>query len=39
MSCKTLKHHMSHIYDKCGVSNRLELVLFVLNHDLVPNER
>lgn len=39
LSCNTLKHHMSHIYDKLGVSTRLELVLFVLNHNLVPQER
>jgi two-component system, NarL family, nitrate/nitrite response regulator NarL len=39
LSCNTLKHHMSHIYDKLGVSNRLELVLFALNHELVSRDR
>ena len=39
LSTNTLKHHMSHIYDKLGVSNRLELVLFVMNHKLVAFER
>jgi len=39
LSGNTLKHHMSHIYDKLGVSNRLELVLFALNHDLVHRDR
>jgi two-component system nitrate/nitrite response regulator NarL len=33
----TLKHHMSHIFNKVGVSNRLELVLFAINHNLVPD--
>lgn len=38
VSSNTLKHHISHIYDKFGVSNRLELVLFVLNHNIVSEE-
>jgi two-component system nitrate/nitrite response regulator NarL len=32
LSSNTLKHHMSHIFDKLGVSNRLELVLFSVHH-------
>jgi len=31
----TVKHHLSSIFDKCGVSNRLELALFAINHHLV----
>jgi len=34
----TVKHHLSSIFDKLGVSSRLELALFALNHELVrPN--
>ncbi|HVB33216.1 MAG TPA: response regulator transcription factor [Patescibacteria group bacterium] len=33
----TVKHHLSRIFDKVGVSHRLELALFALNHGLVPN--
>jgi hypothetical protein len=28
----TVKHHLSNIFDKIGVSTRLELALFALNH-------
>ena len=31
----TVKHHITSIFDKTGVSNRLELVLFALHHRLV----
>jgi two-component system nitrate/nitrite response regulator NarL len=31
----TVKHHLTSIYDKTGVSSRLELALFALNHHLV----
>jgi two-component system nitrate/nitrite response regulator NarL len=31
----TVKHHLSSIFDKLGVSNRLELALFAINHHLV----
>jgi DNA-binding NarL/FixJ family response regulator len=30
----TVKHHLSHIYDKVGVYNRVELVLYALNRGL-----
>jgi two-component system, NarL family, nitrate/nitrite response regulator NarL len=31
----TVKHHLTSIYDKLGVSNRLELALFAVHHHLV----
>jgi two-component system, NarL family, nitrate/nitrite response regulator NarL len=31
----TVKHHLSNIFDKTGVSSRLELALFAVNHRLV----
>jgi DNA-binding NarL/FixJ family response regulator len=31
----TVKHHITKVFDKCGVSNRLELALFAVNHRLV----
>jgi DNA-binding NarL/FixJ family response regulator len=34
ISQKTVKHHLSNIFDKVGVSNRLELALFALSHRL-----
>jgi DNA-binding NarL/FixJ family response regulator len=30
----TVKHHLNNIFDKCGTSNRVELVLFALRHGL-----
>ena len=41
ISEKTVKHHLTNIFDKIGVSNRLELALFALHHNLeapVPAE-
>jgi len=35
ISEQTVKHHLSRIFDKVGVSNRLELALFSVNHQLV----
>jgi DNA-binding NarL/FixJ family response regulator len=32
----TVKHHLTSIFDKTGVSNRLELALFAIYHRLVP---
>jgi two-component system, NarL family, nitrate/nitrite response regulator NarL len=36
ISEQTVKHHLTNIFDKTGVSNRLELALFAINHRL-PN--
>ena len=33
----TVKHHISHVFDKLGVFSRLELALFAINHGLVEN--
>lgn len=30
----TVKHHLSNVFDKTGVSSRLELALFAVNHNL-----
>jgi two-component system, NarL family, nitrate/nitrite response regulator NarL len=30
----TVKHHLSHIFDKIGVSTRLELALFAVNQSI-----
>jgi two-component system nitrate/nitrite response regulator NarL len=35
ISEQTVKHHLTNIFDKLGVSNRLELALFAVNHHLV----
>ncbi len=35
---RTVKHHLTNIFDKVGVSNRVELALFALNHRLVSTE-
>ena len=34
ISQKTVKHHLTNIFDKVGVSNRLELALFAVHHML-----
>ena len=38
ISEKTVKHHLTHIFDKVGVSSRLELALFALHHGLEPTD-
>jgi DNA-binding NarL/FixJ family response regulator len=37
ISEQTVKHHLRNIFDKVGVSNRLELALFAINHQLISN--
>ncbi len=34
----TVKHHLTNVFDKLGVSNRLELALFAINHRLVDTD-
>jgi len=36
LSEETIKRHLSNIFDKTGVSTRLELALFAIAHQLVP---
>jgi DNA-binding NarL/FixJ family response regulator len=38
LSEHTVKHHLSRIFDKIGVSNRLEVALFAIQHRLVAAE-
>lgn len=38
ISVSTVKHHLTSIFDKLGVYNRVELVLFALNRELVAND-
>lgn len=38
ISEQTVKHHLSSIFNKVGVFNRLELALFAVNHRLVRDE-
>jgi DNA-binding NarL/FixJ family response regulator len=35
---QTVKHHLRNIFDKAGVSNRLELALYAIHHDLVRKD-
>jgi DNA-binding NarL/FixJ family response regulator len=37
VSEETVKHHLTNIFNKLGVSQRLELALFALKHNLVGN--
>jgi DNA-binding NarL/FixJ family response regulator len=37
ISSNTAKHHLSNIFDKLGVANRLELVLFAHHHGLLTD--
>jgi len=38
ISEKTVKHHLTNVYEKLGVSSRLELALFAAQHNLTPHE-
>ena len=35
LSEDTVKHHLTNIFDKTGASNRLELALFAIHHQIV----
>jgi DNA-binding NarL/FixJ family response regulator len=37
LSEQTVKHHLTNIFNKTGVSSRLELAIFAVNHQLVSN--
>lgn len=39
VSQDTVKHHVSSVFDKVGVSNRVELALFAINHELVDRDQ
>ena len=39
LSVQTVKHHLTSIFDKMGVSNRLELALFAVNHHLSTEDQ
>jgi len=39
ISYETIKHHLTNIYDKLGVFNRLELALFAIYHELMDHAR
>jgi DNA-binding NarL/FixJ family response regulator len=38
ISLQTAKHHLTNIFDKLGVSNRLELVLFAIDHGWINKD-
>ena len=38
LSQETVKHHLTRIFDKVGASNRLELALFAVHHQLLEQD-
>jgi DNA-binding NarL/FixJ family response regulator len=38
ISLQTVKHHLTSIFNKTGVSSRLELALFSVHHRLTDDE-
>lgn len=38
ISERTVKHHLTNIFLKLGVSSRLELAMFVVNHDVMKSQ-
>jgi DNA-binding NarL/FixJ family response regulator len=38
LSEQTVKNHLSHIFDKVGVSNRLELALYAVHHKILKQK-
>jgi DNA-binding CsgD family transcriptional regulator len=38
ISIQTVKHHLTSIFDKTGVSSRLELALFAVDHRIIGEE-
>lgn len=38
ISERTVKHHLTNIFGKVGVSSRLQLALFAVNHHLTSNQ-
>jgi DNA-binding NarL/FixJ family response regulator len=39
LSAQTVKNHLSSIFDKLGVSNRVELALYAVHHQLLAGDR
>ena len=39
LSADTVKHHLTNIFDKTGVSSRVELAVFAIHHSLVNTDR